>query len=335
MMRPTLQTTHLPMSRFAMLFPGQGAQSVGMLAALAERYPVVGETYAEASEALGYDMAALIEQGPAERLDQTEFTQPALVAAGVAAWRVWQSRGGPTPDMVAGHSLGEYTALVAADALDFGDALRLTQMRGRAMQSAVGPDEGAMTAIIGLEDDAVREACAEAQAQHADDQLVVSAANFNAPLQVVVAGHADAVATAGRIAKDKGAKLVKPLAVSVPSHCALMNTAAERLQSHLLEIPLRQPKLTVLHNVDAQPREDVDGIRKALVRQLAQSVLWADTIRAMGRGGIGIFVECGPGKVLSGLNKRIDKTAQSLPLSDPESLREALSLTRGDDGDDV
>ncbi|MES1925330.1 ACP S-malonyltransferase [Salinisphaera sp. T31B1] len=319
------------MSRFAMLFPGQGAQSVGMLSALAERYPVVGETYAEASEALGYDMGALIDQGPSERLDQTEFTQPALVAAGVAAWRVWQSRGGPAPTLLAGHSLGEYTALVAADALDFGDALRLTQMRGRAMQSAVGPGEGAMSAIIGLDDDAVKAACSEAEAEHADAQLVVSAANFNAPLQVVVAGHADAVATAGRIAKAKGAKLVKPLAVSVPSHCALMKPAAERLQSHLLEIPLRQPKLTVLHNVDAQPREEVDGIRKALVRQLDHSVLWADTIRAMRTANCELFVECGPGKVLSGLNKRIDKSAQSLPLSDIESLRQALDATRVED----
>ncbi|GAB3686301.1 ACP S-malonyltransferase [Salinisphaera aquimarina] len=319
------------MSRFAMLFPGQGAQSVGMLAALAERYPVVGETYTEASDTLGYDMAALINEGPLEKLDQTEFTQPALVAAGVAAWRVWQGRGGPMPDMLAGHSLGEYTALVAADALDFSDALRLTQMRGKAMQAAVAPGEGAMSAVIGLQDDAVREACAEAQAEHADDQLVVSAANFNAPLQVVIAGHADAVATAGRIAKGKGAKLVKALAVSVPSHCALMKPAAERLQAHLLEIPLRQPKLTVLHNVDAQPREDIDGIRKALVRQLDHSVLWADTIRAMRTANCELFIECGPGKVLSGLNKRIDKSAQSLPLSDTESLRQALSQTQSED----
>ncbi len=315
------------MSRLGMIFPGPGAQSVGMLAALAERYPVVAETYAEASDALGYDMAALIKEGPADRLDQTEFTQPALVAAGVAVWRVWQSRNGRTPEFLAGHSLGEYTALVAAEALDFGDALRLTQMRGKAMQNAVAPGEGAMAAVIGLEDDAVREVCKAAEQSHAGDALVVSAANFNAPLQVVIAGHAEAVATASRLAKEKGAKLVKPLAVSVPSHCALMQPAAERLQSHLLEIPLRQPKLTVLHNVDAQPREDVDGIRKALVRQLAQSVLWADTIRTMRAANCALFLECGPGKVLTGLNKRIDKSATSLALSDAESLRQALSAT--------
>ena len=319
------------MSRFGMLFPGQGAQSAGMLSALAERYAVVGETYAEASDALGYDVADLINNDSEGRLDQTEYTQPALVTAGVAVWRVWQSRGGRTPEFLAGHSLGEYTALVAADALDFGDALRLTRMRGKAMQNAVGPDEGAMSAVIGLDDDAVREACSQAEQEHASDALVVSAANFNAPLQVVIAGHADAVATAGRIAKDKGAKLVKPLAVSVPSHCALMQPAAERLQAHLLEIPLRQPKLTVLHNVDAQPREDVDGIRKALVRQLAQSVLWADTIRTMRAANCELFLECGPGKVLTGLNKRIDKSVTSFALSDTENLRQALTATQNDD----
>lgn len=304
---------------------------MGMLAALAERYPIVAETYTEASDVLGYDMAALINDGPADKLDQTEFTQPALVAASVAVWRVWQSRGGRSPELLAGHSLGEYSALVAADALDFDDALRLTQMRGRAMQSAVAPDEGAMAAIIGLEDDAVRAACSEAEQEHADESLTVSAANFNAPLQVVIAGHADAVSSAGRIAKAKGAKLVKPLAVSVPSHCALMRPAAERLQSHLLDIPLREPKLTVLHNVDAQPREDVDGIRKALVRQLDQSVLWADTIRAMRAASCSLFLECGPGKVLTGLNKRIDKSAQSMALSDHENLRQALAATADND----
>jgi len=319
------------MSRFGMLFPGQGAQSVGMLSALSERCPIVADTYVEASDVLGYDMAALINDGPAEKLDQTEFTQPALVAASVAVWRVWRSSGGRAPELLAGHSLGEYSALVAADALDFDDALRLTQMRGKAMQNAVAPGEGAMAAVIGLEDEAVRQACAEAEREHADESLVVSAANFNAPLQVVIAGHAEAVASAGRIAKSNGAKLVKPLAVSVPSHCALMRPAAERLQSHLLDIPLREPKLTVLHNVDAQPREDVDGIRRALVRQLDHSVLWADTIRAIRAANCLLFLECGPGKVLSGLNKRIDKSAQSMALSVNDNLRQALAATGGDD----
>lgn len=314
-----------------MLFPGQGAQSAGMLSQLAERYAVVGETCAEASDVLGYDMAELIGRDPSNKLDQTEFTQPALVVAGVAVWRVWQDLGGPMPAMLAGHSLGEYTALVAAGALDFGDALRLTRLRGQAMQKAVEPGDGAMSAVIGLDDDPVRAACSAAEHEHADDGLVVSAANFNAPRQVVIAGHAEAVETAGKLAKDKGAKLVKPLAVSVPSHCALMAPAAERLQSELLNTPLRQPKLTVLHNIDAQPRDDVDSIRKALVGQLAQPVLWVDTITAMRRANCATLLECGPGRVLTGLNKRIDKSAWALALSDNDNLRHALTQTASDE----
>jgi len=312
-------------ARFAMLFPGQGAQSVGMLAAMAADHSVIGDTFALASDVLGYDMAELISSGPSERLDQTEFTQPALVAASIALYRAWLEAGGPQPAYVAGHSLGEYSALVAAGAMDFADALRLTRLRGQAMQAAVGPDEGAMAAIIGLGDSDVRDVCEQATAAHAGDGLSVSAANFNAPMQVVIAGHTEAVATASRLAKDKGAKLVKPLAVSVPSHCSLMKPAGDRLQSNLSEIPLREPKLPVYHNVDARPREDVDGIRKALVAQLAQSVLWADTIRAMRAANCGLFLECGPGKVLTGLNKRIDKDATTLALSDPDSFQQALA----------
>lgn len=315
------------MSRFAMLFPGQGAQSVGMLAKLAEHHTAIEQTLAEAGTVLGYDMADLIGNGPADTLDQTEYTQPALLAASIAVFRAWKEAGGATPSFVAGHSLGEYSALVAAGVMDFADALRLTRLRGQAMQSAVGADEGAMAAIIGLDDQAVRDVCAAASDQHADDQLSVSAANFNAPLQVVIAGHADAVATAGRLAKEAGAKLVKPLAVSVPSHCRLMNPAAEKLQAHLLETPLREPQIPVYHNVDAQPREDVDGIRKALVAQLAQSVLWSDTVRAMRASNCALFLECGPGKVLAGLNKRIDKQATTLALSDPDSFDKALTET--------
>lgn len=323
--RRKLKEGYLPMARFAMLFPGQGAQAVGMLASLAEHHPAIAETFSQASDTLGYDMTDLIQNGPSARLDQTEFTQPALVTASIAVWRAWQAAGGSRPAAVAGHSLGEYSALVAAESLDFADALRLTRLRGQAMQAAVGSDEGAMAAVIGLSDDAVREACAEATAAHEADGLSVSAANFNAPMQVVIAGHADAVASASRIAKDKGAKLVKPLAVSVPSHCRLMRPAAERLQSQLLDIPLREPQLAVYHNVDARPREDVDGIRKALVSQLDQSVLWADTIRAMRSSNCALFCECGPGKVLAGLNRRIDKQATTLSLSDPASFDEALA----------
>lgn len=310
-----------------MLFPGQGAQAVGMLAELAEHHTVVTDTLNEASDVLGYDMADLVSNGPGDKLDQTEFTQPALVAASIAVYRAWRTADGGVPAFVAGHSLGEYSALVAAGSLDFADALRLTQLRGQAMQSAVGPGEGAMAAVIGLDDDAVREACIEATSAHADDGLSVSAANFNAPKQVVIAGHAEAVATASQIARDKGAKLVKALAVSVPSHCSLMAPAADKLQAHLQDIPLREPQVPVYHNVDARPREEVDGIRKALVAQLAESVLWADTIRAMRASNCALFLECGPGKVLAGLNKRIDKQASTMALSDPDGFSQALSET--------
>lgn len=316
-----------PMSRFAMLFPGQGAQSVGMLADLAGHHTAIAETFEQASDVLGYDMADLIGNGPGERLDQTEFTQPALVTASVAVYRAWQAAGGDTPAFVAGHSLGEYSALVAAGTLDFADALRLTRLRGQAMQSAVGPGEGAMAAVIGLDDDAVSAACSEASAAHVDEGQSVSAANFNAPKQVVIAGHADAVATAGQMARDKGAKMVKPLAVSVPSHCRLMSPAADKLQAHLQDIPLREPQVPVYHNVDARPREEVNGIRAALVAQLAQSVRWADTIRAMRASNCALFLECGPGKVLAGLNKRIDKQATTLALSEVDGFRQALSDT--------
>lgn len=314
------------MPRFAMLFPGQGAQAVGMLGALGEKYPVVGETFAEAGDALGYDLAALIAEGPSEQLDRTDNTQPALLAAGVAVWRVWQSRGGPEPAVMAGHSLGEYTALTCAGALDFGDALRLVRLRGQAMQSAVPAGEGGMAAIIGLGDEAVEGVCRAAT----EGEETVSPANYNAPGQVVVAGHRPAVERAMRLAKEKGAKLVKQLAVSVPSHCRLMRPAVERLQSHLAEIPMREPLIPVLHNVDAKPRPELAGIRKALVAQLDSPVRWTDTVRAMAGDGARTMLECGPGKVLSGLVKRIDKTLETVPLQDPEGIRQGLTAVAED-----
>ncbi|MES1954697.1 ACP S-malonyltransferase [Salinisphaera hydrothermalis] len=313
------------MSRFAMLFPGQGAQSVGMLAELGQQHPAIQQTLDEASEALGYDVAELVTDGPADTLDRTEYTQPALVAASVAIWRAWQAAGGPQPTFVAGHSLGEYSALVVAGTLDFADALRLTRLRGQAMQDAVGAGEGAMAAVIGLSDDDVRAACDEASAALSSEGLTVSAANFNAPKQVVIAGHAQAVEKASTLAKDKGAKMVKALAVSVPSHCALMQPAADRLASHLADIPLREPAIPVYHNVDARPREDVEGVRRALVAQLAESVQWSNTINRLANENCQLFVECGPGKVLTGLNKRIDKSLHTLPLSDPDSFGAALT----------
>lgn len=314
------------MPRFAMLFPGQGSQAVGMLSALRDKYPIVGDTFAEAGDALGYDLDEVIAGGPAEKLDRTDVTQPALLAAGVAVWRAWQSRNGPEPAVVAGHSLGEYTALVCAGAIDFGDALRLVQLRGQAMQAAVPADEGAMAAIIGLGDETVEALCRTA----ADEGESVSPANYNAPGQVVVAGHRPAVERVMRLARDKGAKLVKQLAVGVPSHCPLMRPAVERLQSHLTEIPLREPRIPVRHNVDAQPRPELDGIRKALVAQLDSPVRWVDTVWAMAGEGIGIMLECGPGRVLSGLVARIDKSIEAIPLQDPEGIRRGLTAVADD-----
>lgn len=309
------------MPRFAMVFPGQGSQAVGMLGALREKHPAIDETLAEAGEALGYDLAKIIAQGPSEQLDRTDITQPALLAAGVAVWRAWQARDGELPAAMAGHSLGEYTALTCAGALDFGDALRLVKLRGEAMQAAVPAGEGSMAAIIGLGDEAVQGVCTAAS----ENGEQVSPANFNAPGQVVVAGHKPAVERAMALAKEKGAKLVKQLAVSVPSHCALMQPAVERLQSHLIEIPMREPEILVRHNIDAQPRPEVDGIRKALVAQLENPVRWTDTVRAMSGDGAKIMLECGPGKVLTGLIKRIDKSVQATPLQDPDGFEESLT----------
>lgn len=298
-----------------------------MLTELGPHHPALGHTLGEASDVLGYDMAELVFHGPAETLNRTEYTQPALLAASVGVWRAWLASGGPSPDFVAGHSLGEYSALVVAGALGFSDALRLTRLRGQAMQNAVGAGEGAMAAVLGLSDDDVRAACDEACAALSSEGLTVSAANFNAPKQVVIAGHADAVEKASTLAKDKGAKRVMPLAVSVPSHCALMQPAAEQLAAHLADIPLSEPQIPVCHNVDARPREDVEGIRHALVAQLAQPVQWSQTIYHLVDLNCQLFAECGPGRVLAGLNKRIDKSLQTLSLSDPDSFNSTLDAT--------
>lgn len=309
------------MPRFAMIFPGQGSQAVGMLSALKNKYPSVSDTFAEAGEVLGYDLGEVIAAGPAEKLDRTDVTQPALLTAGVAVWRAWRSRNGPEPAVMAGHSLGEYTSLVCADSIDFGDALRLVRLRGQAMQAAVAADEGAMAAIIGLGDEAVEALCRTA----GEGGESVSPANYNAPGQVVVAGHRAAVERVMAEAREKGAKLVKKLPVSVPSHCPLMRPAAERLQSHLTEIPLREPRIAVRHNIDAQSRLEIDGIRKALVAQLDNPVRWVDTVRAMAGEGAGIMLECGPGRILGGLVRRIDKSVEAIPLQDPEGIRRGLA----------
>ncbi len=304
----------------AFLFPGQGSQSVGMLAALADEYPQVRETFEEASEALGFDLWQLTRQGPAERLNQTVNTQPALLAAGVAVWRLWCGQTGIRPAWVAGHSLGEYTALVCAEALNFADAVKLVAERGRLMQSAVPEGVGAMAAILGLEDHVVVHLCREVSSRNG----LVSAANFNAPGQVVIAGEASAVDKACEAAKAAGAKRAVKLPVSVPSHCELMKPAAEKFAALLEKIPVRMPAVTVVHNVDVGTHTAPEVIRAMLAEQLYSPVRWSDSMRFLHDQGVSTFVEAGPGKVLTGLNKRIVKECRTLPVFDPASLATAL-----------
>ncbi len=301
------------------IFPGQGSQSVGMLAALADEFPEVKSCFEEASTVVGYDLWALVQQGPEEELNQTAITQPALLTAGVAVWRVWQGENGPAARVMAGHSLGEYTALVCAEAMSFADAVRVVARRGELMQQAVPAGEGAMAAILGLEDAQVAEACAEA----AQGQ-VVEAVNFNSPGQVVIAGHRAAVERAMTAASARRAKKVLILPVSVPSHCALMIPAAEQLAEVLDAVTIHAPKIPVIHNVDARPHSEPQAIRAALVQQLYRPVRWVEVVRAMTADGLALFIEPGPGKVLSGLGKRIEREANFLPVFDPELLAKAL-----------
>jgi len=306
----------------ACVFPGQGSQSVGMLAELAAAYPEVGETFDAASEALSYDLWQLIQQGPESELNRTDKTQPAMLAAGVAVWRVWQKRRGTAPAFLAGHSLGEYTALVCAGSLELQQAVRLVAMRGKYMQEAVPAGQGAMAAILGLADEQVIAACAQASQGE-----VASAVNFNSPGQIVIAGHSNAVTRAVDIAKQLGAKRAVILPVSVPSHCKLMAPAAERLADYLQDVEIKRPRIPVFNNVDAACGETPDAIRDALVRQLVSPVRWVEIIQALARNGVRAVVECGPGKVLAGLNKRIDREMAALPVQDSASLDEALAGT--------
>lgn len=303
----------------AFVFPGQGSQSLGMLKELADSYPVVTATFSEASEALGYDLWQVVQDGPADKLNSTDVTQPAMLAAGVASWRVWNEKGGAQPSVMAGHSLGEYTALVCAGAIDFKDAIKLVAERGRLMQQAVPAGEGGMAAILGLDDDAVRQACADAA-----EGDVLEAVNFNSPGQVVVAGSKAAIDRIVVLAKERGAKRALPLPVSVPSHCALMKPAAEKLATVLADISVNTPEIPVINNVDVTASSDSDAIRDALVRQLYSPVRWVETVEKMASDGVDKLVECGPGKVLVGLNKRIDKSMNALALFDPASLDAAL-----------
>ena len=301
------------------IFPGQGSQSVGMLSQAAEHWPIIEKTFAEASSLLGYDLWHLCQQGPAEELNQTTVTQPALLTASVALWRQWFVAGGASPDFVAGHSLGGYSALVAAQSLNFFDAIKLVRLRGELMQTAVPAGTGKMAAIIGLEDDQVIAACEEAA-----NGDVVSAVNFNAPGQVVIAGSADAVERAIEACKSKGARKAMPLPVSVPSHCALMKGAAEELAEALEEVAFNDAVIPVVQNVTARPETDSATLKANLVRQLYSPVLWTDSVRAMAEQKVGVAVECGAGKVLAGLAKRIDRDLKVYGIEDPDALAKAL-----------
>ncbi|HDR1418819.1 ACP S-malonyltransferase [Pasteurella multocida] len=304
------------MKKFAMVFPGQGSQAVGMLAELATEYPVVEETFKQASDVLGYDLWQLVQQGPAEELNKTWQTQPALLAASVAIYRVWQEKYPHLkPDVMAGHSLGEYSALVCAGALDFQDAVKLVELRGKLMQQAVPEGTGAMYAIIGLDNEAIISACADA-AQGG----VVSAVNFNSPGQVVIAGAKAAVERAAAACKDAGAKRALPLAVSVPSHCALMKPAADQLAVSLDNIAIRTPTTAVINNVDVACETENSEIRHALVRQLYSPVRWTETVERMAKDGVQVLVEVGPNKVLTGLTKRIVADLQATAVNDLTSL---------------
>ena len=305
--------------KLAFVFPGQGSQSVGMMQGWADRTEVRA-TFAEASDALGQDLWALVTDGPADLLNQTVNTQPAMLAADIAAWRVWLAAGGATPALLAGHSLGEYAALVAASALGFADAIKLVRFRAEAMQAAVPEGVGAMAAILGLDDDAVRAVCNEAAAGE-----VVEAVNLNSPGQVVIAGNKAAVERAMALAKEKGAKRALPLPVSVPSHSSLMLPAAEKLLAHLQDVTIATPTIPVLHNTDVQSHADADAIRAALAKQLHTPVRWVETVQALKAASIERVIECGPGKVLAGLGKRIDDSLPALALVDEASLQAALN----------
>ena len=303
------------MSKFAIVFPGQGSQAIGMLADLGEQHDVVKKTFAEASEALGYDLWALVQDGPVENLNETFRTQPALLTASVAIWRVWQELGLEQPANLAGHSLGEYSALVCAGVIDFKEAIKLVELRGQLMQEAVPAGVGAMYAIIGLDDEAIAKACEEA----AQDE-VVSPVNFNSPGQVVIAGNKAAVERAGALCKEAGAKRALPLPVSVPSHCALMKPAADKLAVALEALEFNAPALPVINNVDVIAETDPAKIKSALVRQLYSPVRWTEGVQAMNEQGVEKLLELGPGKVLTGLTKRIVKTMTAAAVNDTASL---------------
>lgn len=306
----------------ALVFPGQGSQSVGMMQGF-DGLTVVRETFVEASDILGQDLWQMVTAGPADELNLTVNTQPVMLTAGVAVYRAWTSLQGAKPAAVAGHSLGEYTALVAAGAVAFADALPLVRYRAKVMQEAVAEGVGGMAAILGLDDDAVRAVCAEAAQGE-----VLEAVNFNSPGQVVIAGHKSAVERGMEAAKARGAKRALPLPVSVPSHCALMRPAAEALGQYLQSVSVNTPQMPVLHNADVKSYADGGAIKDALVRQLYSPVRWVETVKELAAQGVTTLAECGPGKVLAGLNKRIEANMQVIALTDANALQQAVDVLK-------
>lgn len=305
------------MKKTAIIFPGQGSQKIGMLQDIAADYDVIKQTFAEASDVLGYDVWQLSQQGPEEKLNQTEFTQPAILTASIALWRVLQQNDAPPPSFLAGHSLGEYSALVCANAMQFSDAVKLVQQRGQFMQQATAEGVGAMAAVIGMAKNEVSKLC-----EQAAQGQVLSLANDNSIGQVVIAGNSEAVDRFIIAAKDAGAKLVKRLPVSVPSHCQLMQPAAEQLANALATIEIKTPQIPVIHNVDVRAHGVADHIREKLVQQLCSPVRWVETIQMLVNEGVDCMLECGPGKVLAGLNKRIDKQITTLTVQQMLAMEE-------------
>ncbi len=303
----------------AFIFPGQGSQSIGMMNSLAESNPVIQDTFSEASAILGFDLWTIVTDGPAEKLNSTEITQPAMLTAGVATWRAWKAAWGENPVIMAGHSLGEYTALVCAGALNFSDAVALVADRASFMQQAVPAGEGAMAAVLGLDDESVRTLCQDNAAGE-----VLEAVNYNAPGQVVVAGSTAAVTRLAENAKVAGAKRALILPVSVPSHCALMKTASEQMAERLKEVTINQCEIPVIHNVNVQQAADENEIRDLLARQISEPVRWVETINSMHNDGVAQLLECGPGKVLCGLTKRINRDISCIPLINNELITDAL-----------
>ncbi|BCT67514.1 ACP S-malonyltransferase [Nitrosospira sp. NRS527] len=309
--------------KFACVFPGQGSQSIGMMKGYAD-FPIVRETFAEASSVLGQDFWTMVNDGSSDELNLTVNTQPLMLMAGIAVYRAWQSLGDVNAALMAGHSLGEYTALVASGALAFSDALSLVRFRAEVMQQAVPEGVGAMAAILGLDDEVVRALCDEIT--NSSDGELLEPANFNSPGQIVIAGHKNAVLRGMELAKSKGAKRALMLPVSIPSHCSLMSQAADRLQQRLELLMLRAPATPLLHNADVQRHENPEGIKRILIRQLCSPVRWTEIVRSFASAGVTHVVECGPGKVLSGLTKRIDANLQSLALADSVALRHAVDI---------